>query len=591
MTGWREGVPIGGTTEPGRPDIRLRDRPESPGGTLTRQTAAWTCAGVLFLAGAPLAAAQAPAGPEDARVKALLQAALEQAAPAGAPAQPVAQPGTGGAVVDLTIDEALALALEQNLDLAVERINPQTFDFQLAAIRGAYRPVVGSTLGYTDQTQLPTNQLVGGTRVQNQINTYNVSMAQSLPWLGGSVQVAWNNRRQDSNSAFNTFNPQFNTTLTASYTQPLLRGLRIDSTRQQLIVTSINRDISEIQLRAAVANTLAAVRNAYWELLYAREAVKVAQRSLELAEKLVEDNKVRVEVGALAPLDIVQAEAEAASRRQALAQAQAAAEVAQLQLKRLIVGGTEDPRWRATLNPVSRPAAMRVEVDLEAALRQALTDRTDLLQARRQLESNTISLNLLRSDRLPTADLVASYAVQGIGGTQILRAGGLGSPVTGQIPGGFLDALNLLAKRDFPTWNLSVQFSYPIGTSSADAQLARARLQVAQAQNQIKALELQVATEVTNAGLLVQSNWRRVEAARAARELAEKRLEAEQSKFEVGISTNFFVVQAQRDLADAQNVELRAVLDYARSLVEFERLQQTSQTRPSVTAVTTGGAR
>jgi outer membrane protein TolC len=435
-----------------------------------------------------------------------------------------------------------------------------------------------STVGQNLQTQLPTNQLVGGQRVENDMGTYNFGVAQDLPKWGSSYSVTWNTRRQDSNSAFATFNPQFNTTFSAVFTQPLLRGLTIDSTREQLRVTRIDRELSEVELRGTITNTLAQVRFAYFDLLYARGALNVARRSLQLAEKLVEDNRVRVEVGAMAPIDVVQAEAEAATRRQSVAQAEALWQSAQLALKRLIVDSTEDPRWRAVLNPVTLPTFAEVTVNVEDAVRRALADRTDLITARGRLDASTISMDLYRNERLPAADLVATYAVQGIGGTRLLRGSDLGGSVTQAIPGGFTDALRLLWEREYPSWNVQLQISYPLGASTAEAEYARSRVQVNQTQAEIRALELRVATEVTNAGVQVRSNWRRVEAARAARELANRRLEAEQSKFEVGMSTNFFVVQAQRDLADAESTELRVLLDYAQSIVNFERLQQTSPT-------------
>ena len=176
---------------------------------------------------------------------------------------------------------------------------------------------------------------------------------------------------------------------------------------------------------------------------------------------------------------------------------------------------------------------------------------------------------------MPALDLNASYGVQGLGGTAFIRSGtGIESRVTGTIPGGYFDALSALSGRDYPTWNLNVAMSYPIGGNQAEAQYARARVQRNQATTRIRALEVQIAAEVANAALTVQSNLKRVEAATAARELAQKRLEAEQSKFDVGMTTNFFVVQAQRDLRDAANTELRALADYRKSLVNFERSQQ-----------------
>lgn len=522
-------------------------------------------------------------GAPDPKVRELVSQALAQAQASGEPTLP------SGPAVDLTIDDAVARALERNLDIAVERLTPQTFDFQLAGIRAAYRPTVTGLVGQNNTVQLPTSQLVGGQRVSQDAGTYNFGLSQRVPWGGGSFQATWNNRRQESTNAFNTFNPQFNSSVSFSLTQPLLRGFRIDSTRQQLLVTQINRDISEIQLKQTITNTLASVRNAYWDLAAAIRAVDVARRSLALAEKLVEDNKIRVEVGALAPIDVVQAEAEAATRRQAVAQAEAVWRTAELALKRLIVSGTDDALWAASLNPVDRPSPTTASIDIEAAVGRALGERTDLARARKQLESSTTTLGLLANQKLPAVDLLASYGLQGIGGTRFVREGGLGGNVTEEIPGGYADALRLIRNRDYPNWNVQLSISYPLGTSSADAQHARARVQLAQARTQIRQVELQVATEVTNVALQVMSNQKRVEAAMAARELAQRRLEAEESKFEVGMSTNFFVVQAQRDLADAEVTELRALLDYAKSLVDFERAQQTSLSSGGITVVNAGG--
>jgi len=174
-----------------------------------------------------------------------------------------------------------------------------------------------------------------------------------------------------------------------------------------------------------------------------------------------------------------------------------------------------------------------------------------------------------------------------LGGTQYLRPN-LGAPATGTIPGGFSDAFRTMFARDYPTWSFQMNFSYPLGSSPAEASYARARIQRNQTAAQIRALELSVATDVTNSAVQVESSLKSYEAASVARELAQTRLQAEQSRFEVGLSTNFFVVQAQRDLATAQNVELRALLDYRQALVEYERSQEAPPGRPTaVQAVTT----
>jgi outer membrane protein TolC len=319
--------------------------------------------------------------------------------------------------------------------------------------------------------------------------------------------------------------------------------------------------------------------------------VDVAKGSLDLADKLVLDNRARVEVGTLAPLDVVQSEAEAATRRQALALAEATMRTAELSLKRLIVNGTDDPLWRATIAPIDRPEFRSEPLDVEAAVSRALQSRTDLEQARKTLDSNEVTMKFLQNQRMPALDAIANYGAQGLGGTQYIR-GGLGSSqVLETIPGGYGNAWRTLTGRDYPTWNFQLNFSYPLGGSAADAVYSRSRVVRNQTAAQLKALELQVATDVTNQALQVESSLKRYEAATVARSLAETRLSAEQSRFEVGLSTNFFVVQAQRDLATAQNTELRALLDYRRAIVDYQRVQEAPATRGgnSITAVTAGG--
>jgi outer membrane protein TolC len=552
-----------------------------------------------IIAGALCLAIAAPALAQDAaergRLAEIARIAGQQFAAARAEAEanqtrPTVAPPPPGTPVDLTLQEATTRALERNLELAVERLNPQTFDLNIARIQAAFRPTMTSQIGQRAVVQPPTNQLNGGTIVQNDTSTYNAGIAQLLPWGGGNVAFQFNNNKQVTSNIFANFNPTFTSNFNLAINQPLLRGFLIDNNRQQLRVTAISRDISEIQVRGTIATTLASVRNAYFEILYAIEAADVARGSLALAEKLVEDNRARVEIGTMAPLDVVQAEAEVATRRQTVAQSEATWRTSELSLKRLIVNGTDDPLWRASINPVDRPVFSPEPLDVEGAVRTALDNRTDLEQGRRQITANETTLAFMRNQLLPAVDLAANYGAQGLGGTQFIRQGsGLGSTVIGQIPGGFPDALRTLGGRDYPTWNFQVNVSYPIGTSAADANYARARVQVSQSAAQLRALELQVATDVTNAALQVESGLTRYEAALAARQLAQTRLEAEQSRFDVGLSTNFFVVQAQRDLATAQSSELRALLDYRRALVDFQRAQEAPANRGAgVTAINAG---
>jgi len=551
----------------------------------------------LVCAAAPALAQDAAA--DRARTDAIAREAARQfdeARLAANQTRPTVSPAAAGTPVNVTLDEAVARALERNLDIAVERLNPRTFDFSLSALNANYKPTFNSTVASRSATTFSTSQTAGADVLSTDTMTGNTGLSQNIKWGGGSFAVGFNNNRIENSNLFATRNPTLNSNLTASYVQPLLRGFRIDGTRSQLLVTRLNQEISEINLRGTITTTLANVRNAYWDLVYAIQAVEVAERSLALATKLVEDNRSRVEVGTMAPIDIVQAQAEEATRRQTLAQARATHRTAELVLKRLIVSGTEDALWAGSLNPTDRPSFTPAVLDVEGAVKHALDVRTDLQQSRRTLQANDVAVRNLVDQQLPALDLTASYGLAGIGGTQFIRQGsGLGSAIVGQINSGYAAALNTLFDRAAPTWNLALTFSYPIGTSAADANAARAKLQQQQTLAQSKQIELQIATEVTNAALQVQATMERYQAATVARELAEKRLEAEQSKFEVGMSTNFFVVQAQRDLADAQNAELRALLDYRKSLVDFERVQEAPASRSgginSITGNTTGNTR
>jgi outer membrane protein TolC len=260
----------------------------------------------------------------------------------------------------------------------------------------------------------------------------------------------------------------------------------------------------------------------------------------------------------------------------------------ELALKRLIVSGTGDANWNATLEPVDHPDFNPEPIDVAAAVRRALDSRTDLAQVKKTIQVNDVTLKFLKNQALPQADLVGRYQVVGQGGTTILYQQGTGVtriPTGYTIPGGYLDALGTLFRQNYPTWSFALNVTYPIGTSAQDANLARAKVQLSQVQAQLQQIELQVATDVTNAAILAQNSVERVQAAQAASGLAQKQLEAEQSKFEVGMSTNYFVVQAQRDLATAQNNELQTILAYRKALVEFERLQQTTLSGSTITIV------
>jgi outer membrane protein len=511
------------------------------------------------------------------------QAAQAQAAaPAGQPAP------DGRATLPLTADAAVKRALDNNIDLAVEKLNPTLQDWSLRQTRAVYQPNLTSSVNTSSNSPLPTSLLNGGTNVTNDTQNYNVGVNQQLPWYGGNYSVAFNNSKVNTTSTYATLNPQFTTSVTVNVAQPLLRNFKIDSTRNSLLTGAITRDITDLSLKARITNTIANTRNAYWDLLYALKAVDAARQSVRLAEQLVKDNQVRVEVGTLAPLDVVQAQSQAATQRQNLTTLEASLATAELAFKRLVVANTDDALWNSRVEPIDQlRLADPPKVDLGPAVARALKERTDLVTARKNLQSNDVTMNYLRNQVLPQLDLSANYGTRGLGGNTFIFQNGT---ATGSIPGGYVDSVKMLGHFKYPTWTIGVTFSYPLGTSSQDAALARARVQYQQAQLQVRSLELQAAADVTNAAVNIESAKRRLEAATASRVLYERTLDAEQTKFEVGMQTSYFVIQAQRDLLNAQLVELRAQLDLQKAVVEFERVQVTSASggTSSVTTVSSG---
>lgn len=500
---------------------------------------------------------------------------------------------TPGTVVDLGIEEAVQKSMDKNIDIAVARITPRLTDFTIAGLEANYRVNLTSALSSNSTTDLPrvTTQGISAPTTSNR-EAWSAGIAQNLWKGGGNYTLNWTNSRFAGQSSVNIRNPQFQSGITASLTQPLLRGFKIDATRASLQTNRLSQSNDEITLTATSATTAANVRNAYWDLVYALGAVEAAQNSLDLANRLVQDNQSRVEIGTLAPIDVVSAQAEAASRRNTLVQSQATVRTAELVLKRLIVSGTEDPLWTASINPVDRPSTAPEPINIESAVARALADRTDLQQSKNNLKISDINLRTQVDATRPQLNLNANYGLSGLGGPFLQRTGAVdpitGGPVSNIIPSGYFDALRNIGGFDAPVWTVGLNFAFPLGASAQEAQVARSKLSLQQTEVNLKALELQIATDVMNAGLTVQSNLESVGATVAARELALKRLEAAQSKADVGMATNYEVVQAQRDFADARNAELRAILNYRKAIVNFETVQRVG-TRGVGAAVAGGG--
>jgi outer membrane protein TolC len=539
------------------------------------------------------AVAQAPASTVTP-INELIRQAVERFAEGGAGA-PATRPGEqqppSGPARSMTLAEVVKMALDKNLDIAVERLNPQLFEFSLASLQAAYLPTLSSLVGDQHQTSVPVTLLTGGQQVVTTTATVNGQFTQNLQ-SGGNLDVRWNNNRVFSNNVFYNYNPAFNTTLSAQFTQPLFRGLHTDAVRQQLAVTKVNHAISDLQLQSTITNTITSVRGAYWDLVLAVEAIDVARTSVDLAHQLVDEDQKRVQAGAMTRLDLVTATSQEANDRHTLVLAEGARRTAELALKRLLVAGPDDDLWRVVIDPVDRPDDSPPAIDLEAALKRALSERSDLAQAKQQVAANAATIRYLEDQTRLRSDVVAGYALAGLGGTQLIRGvdpqnpGSIfTAPVVATIPGAYGGALSSMFGHDFPTWGIALNVTYPIGYSAAKAEAARARLQSSQVVAQTHRLEVQVVTEVTNAAITARNAFDEIETAKQARELAEQKLDAEQKKFAVGLSTNYSVVQAQRDLFDARNAVLRAEITHQKALVDFDRAQQTALQSAGVTVV------
>ncbi len=511
------------------------------------------------------------------RAAATLAIATLVAGPPAAAAQSLALPAPQAeSTRRLTVDEAVALALEHNLGIQASRFAPQIEDLAVAQALAAWQPTVNSTVQANGADSPNVSFLSGalGSKTSDGRFNTNVGVSQALPW-GGNYSVGWDSVRSTTTNIFSNFSPQLRSSLALNYRQPLLRGFSIDTARQQLLVNRVNREVADVTLRDAMAATARTVRYAYWDLVYAIAALEVQGQSLELARQSLRNTRARIDIGTTAPVDAIESEAEVALREEAVIVARAQIATAEDRLRTLIFDPSMQDFWTLRLEPVSPPAALARPIDPEAAVRNALAGRTDVQQTVKALETADINMRYFRNQTLPDVTAAVDYGVTGLGGTQFVRGAGFPGPVIGQSERRFGSVLQDLFANDFPAWTASVSVSYPLGTTPQEAGLARARLQYTQSQTRLRSQQLQVVAEVRQTVRQLATNQQRMETTRVSREASERRLQAEERKLTAGTSTSFFVFQAQRDLAQARNTELLALLDYNRSLVDFETVQDT----------------
>lgn len=510
--------------------------------------------------------------------KALAALLLTVALPGNASARqlnPVAPPGTAPApsAIALTLDDAVRRAVDNNADLAVVRLEPEASAARELQAQSAFLPELSTTFGRSRVTTPPTSSLFGSEGVNNTEWFGTGTLRQRLFTGGGTWLASWDASRATTNSPISSYNPDLGSTLLLAFSQPLLRDRVIDIARQQLIITRRNREISDLQFKEAVVQTVAAVKAAYWDLKAMLANVAVQQRSLDLAEELARQNKARVDVGQLPPLDLLAAQAEAAQRREQLIEARRLAGDSEDRLRRLIMSPTDVSFWNVPMTPVDEPQADGPLPDVDAAIKATLGSRLDIEQARKLVENAISVVRFYDNQRLPDVRLEASYAPTGLGGTQLIRNGFLGE-VVGRTRTSFGSTLAQVLTGDYPSWSVGVTVNYPLGRSYEEAGLAKAEIDRRQASARVATLELKAVEQIRIAARNIGSARERIDATRVGAELAEQRLQVEQRRFEVGISTSFLVTQAQRDLAQAQVAHLQATLDYQSAQIAFDLLQQ-----------------
>jgi outer membrane protein TolC len=498
------------------------------------------------------------------RTVAAIGVILAIAAPALAQSEPV----------PLTLEDAVRRALDNNPELAVVVLDTHVETARVVETKTAFTPLFSSTIGRSSAVTPPQSLLSGERGVDVNDLFASTGVRQRLPWGSGTWSVSWESARTTTNSPFTGFDPTLQSGFELAFSQPLLRDRKIDAARHQYVIAKRNEAVSDLRLREATVQTVAAVKQAYWTLKAMRANIDVQQRSLDLARQLARENKIRVEAGHIPPLDLVQAEAEVASRRESLIRAQAAADDAEDALRRLIVNPQDAGFWKVRLEPVEEPSLVGALPDVDAAVERALAQRFDLGRARQDIEKERDTIVFLENQRLPDVRLETSYRGSGLAGTQFLRAGGFPGSIVGTRNRGFADALGQAFTDDYPAWSVGVTVSYPIGKSFEEANLVRAKVERERAARHLDGLRIEAAETVRRAGRQVRSSAERIDAARASVSLAQQRLDTEQRRFDVGLSTTFLVTQAQRDLLESQVNLLQTMLDYESALVNFEAVQQ-----------------
>ncbi len=390
-----------------------------------------------------------------------------QAAPQPPPASPepqipVSTSTDSGPVVRLSADDAVRMALENNLGIQAERLSPQITTLNVSQARAAYAPVLFSNFLNRNSTQPPSSFITGaGTVLTNESFSQNGGLQQNVQWGGGRYTFSIDGSKVTTSAIDSRYNPQLSSNLTAQYVQPLLRGFKTDNLRQQIETSRNNEVIADIGLRERVTVTTLAVRTAYFDLIGAVEGHKVAVQSLQLAQDSLRNNRTKVEVGTLAPIDIIEAEAEVASNEEAVINAEARIKSVEDRLRSLVLNPTQPDFWTLRLEPTDAPSLTPIAVDVQGAITNALANRTDIARLKKQIDNVDVGVRFAENQRMPGLDVVANYNVIGLAGTQFQFGQGFPPPVVDQSVRSFSSALRRRVRPGFPHLERGIELQLP----------------------------------------------------------------------------------------------------------------------------------
>ncbi len=502
----------------------------------------------------------------------------------------------------LSMRDVIEMALSNNKDIEVARQNERAAEFDLKAARGAYDPRF-STLSYYEKTETPATSFLSGTSTGSvtQSGLFSSSSVQGLsPKFGGGYRVDFVNNRVTTNNLFAALNPQYPTSLTFSYTQPLFKGRDFDQSRRQIEIAKKSLSLTDAQFRQRTIETITNVQRAYWDLVYALRNLQIQREAVRDAREQLEHNRRLVSEGMLAPIDVVAAEAQVSGFEQSVYSALDDVNRAENSLKNLVAENRESPIWRVSLVPTDNVDVQAPAVDLTEAMQVALKSRPELASSDVAREINEIEQRFARDQAKPQVDLVASYGMVGISGS-LTSQGGV-NPLTAQnaqirdrinqlsalqglpplpdvpttplpdvLVGGELQSLANIAANRFTNFRAGVTINLPFRNTTAKAQLGRTLVDAERIRTQREQLEQLIQVDVRNAIQLVRTAESRLRAAATARSASEQQYASEQRKLDAGQSTVFLVLERQTQLTTARGNELRAQTELNKAIADLQR--------------------